>query len=139
MYGRNMGTLNVFVRDETGANIVSWSKSGNQGNRWHETGINISSPVPSSRKIIFEGHRKCDITGDVAIDDITLTSGSCVDGSWATWRTWSSCTVVNKDARRSRCRRCTNPFGQDGSASCSGESLQSEHCPVPTFTFHNYC
>lgn len=258
MYGYHMGTLKVFVKDETGVNIVRWSKSGDQWNRWHGTGIDIPQPVTSSRKIIFEGHRDDGTKGDAAIDDITLTPGSCVegtwgewanwgpcsqscgtstpgtqmrirpcvtitahvggvyclypedhkqthdcptiscpvdggwggwdswtpcsvscgngtktryrvcdnpapahnglscvgndtdekqctlseclvDGVWATWRTWSACAFVNTDVRRSRCRRCANPISLDVSASCSGDSLQSEHCPTPDDTFKKTC
>ncbi|XP_069134308.1 thyroid hormone-induced protein B-like [Argopecten irradians] len=76
MYGDDMGTLNVLVKDETGANIVSWSKSGNQGNLWYGEVIDIQSSVWTSL-IIIEGIRGDGHRGDAAIDNVTLTEGSC--------------------------------------------------------------
>ncbi|XP_069135772.1 adhesion G protein-coupled receptor B1-like isoform X2 [Argopecten irradians] len=73
-------------------------------------------------------------------DEKQCTLSEClVDGVWATWRTWSACAFVNTDVRRSRCRRCANPISLDVSASCSGDSLQSEHCPTPDDTFKKTC
>lgn len=194
IHGVNMGSLNVFVMDYFGNDITRWSKSGNQGNKWHGTGIDIHIPPNFNiqqdilfHAVIVEGIIGEDQIGVTAIDNITLAPGQCakgtwgewagwgpcsstcgnssrtrslacsdipgmggpycslseapydqletcatepcpVDGGWASWRTWSSCTLVNQEVIRSRCRKCDNPTPQHGGTPCPGESLQSEQC-----------
>ena len=42
MYGRTMGTLNVYVGQKK-----VFTKSGDQGNQWHQTKINVTDPGAS--------------------------------------------------------------------------------------------
>ena len=41
MYGRNMGTLNVYKREGVKNDDLIWSMSGNQGKDWYEALIDI--------------------------------------------------------------------------------------------------
>ena len=41
MYGADIGTLNVYVR-QTSLRSPSWTKSGTQGNRWRSAEVDIS-------------------------------------------------------------------------------------------------
>ncbi|XP_069134587.1 MAM domain-containing glycosylphosphatidylinositol anchor protein 1-like [Argopecten irradians] len=79
MYGNNMGKLKLLIRDETGLDVITWSKTGNKGDEWHNLKIEIPPSVPSSlkRKIIFQGVRGDGHRSDVAIDNIILTPGTC--------------------------------------------------------------
>lgn len=43
MYGRTMGTLNVYSSQNVSANTLLWTLSGNQGNRWNSAQLSITS------------------------------------------------------------------------------------------------
>ena len=44
MYGRSMGSLVVYVKDNTRTAQV-WKKSGNQGNQWQKGQVTLKSPL----------------------------------------------------------------------------------------------
>lgn len=73
MNGKDMGSLNIYQRftddlkpDQTQKRV--WTKSGDQGNKWRCTYVNI----PSTRQysIVFEAVRGNGYRSDIAIDDI---------------------------------------------------------------------
>ena len=69
MYGTGMGTLNIIVNG-----TIVWSVSGNQGNQWNVTQVDLSSYVGSTNIVIdFVGFYGTTFSGDMAIDEI------CVD------------------------------------------------------------
>jgi len=68
MYGATINRLNVF----NGSSIV-FTKSGQQGNRW----LYAEVTVFVQNTIRFEGIAGSSFTGDIAIDDVSLTDGSC--------------------------------------------------------------
>ncbi|XP_071136388.1 MAM and LDL-receptor class A domain-containing protein 1-like [Mytilus edulis] len=73
MYGVSIGTLNVYIADNstgTEQTKLVWSLSGNQGNAWHIANVPLSDL--QSMKVIFEGIAGDGYTGDIAIDDIQL-------------------------------------------------------------------
>ncbi|XP_053385235.1 uncharacterized protein LOC128550354 [Mercenaria mercenaria] len=76
MYGSGIGVLNVYV--QSGPSLPSspiWYKKGNQSNLWLEGSINITADKPFL--IILEGLRGNSYHGDIAVDDVELTEGSC--------------------------------------------------------------
>ncbi|KAL9986068.1 hypothetical protein ACROYT_G000138 [Oculina patagonica] len=68
MYGDTIGTLNVFS-----GNAVVFNRSGNHGNVWIKEEITIYL----NNTVTFEGIRGSSWTGDLAIDDVSITNGSC--------------------------------------------------------------
>ncbi|XP_035694375.1 MAM and LDL-receptor class A domain-containing protein 2-like [Branchiostoma floridae] len=80
MYGRYMGTLNVYVFQPKHPETLVWTRSGSQGNQWILASSNISSNA-SVFQIRFEGVRGYYSSSDMAIDDIALTSGSCLQAA----------------------------------------------------------
>ncbi|XP_052068045.1 MAM and LDL-receptor class A domain-containing protein 1-like [Mytilus californianus] len=74
MYGRDMGTLNVYF-DFENVSTIAWSKSRNIAKRWLLASLNMYSSKPY--KIVFEGIRGEDSKGDIALDDIALLPGLC--------------------------------------------------------------
>ncbi|XP_053383677.1 MAM and LDL-receptor class A domain-containing protein 2-like [Mercenaria mercenaria] len=74
MYGSNMGRLNVYVQSGPSTSLL-WHKKGNQGILWKEGIISIEAAKPFM--IILEGIRGNGYAGDIAVDDIKLTEGSC--------------------------------------------------------------
>lgn len=51
-----------------------------------------------------------------------------VDGSWATWGNWGTCTVTCGGGIQSRSRTCTNPAPQYGGANCPSFSSSTQAC-----------
>ncbi|XP_065195813.1 MAM and LDL-receptor class A domain-containing protein 1-like [Sycon ciliatum] len=87
MYGRNIGTLNVYVKTST-ANVKVFTQSGNMGDEWLHARVLLNTvPAVTSGpfQLSFEGIRGRGFYGDIAIDDIGLeddcysgnTSASC--------------------------------------------------------------
>ncbi|XP_066566439.1 uncharacterized protein LOC136753963 [Amia ocellicauda] len=78
MYGVGdaMG-LNVYYLEIRKA-VRIWSKKGNQGDMWHKAQVEITvSGKFQLFHLIFEGIRGIDYRSDVAVDDISIQSGSC--------------------------------------------------------------
>ncbi|KAL9972367.1 hypothetical protein ACROYT_G018652 [Oculina patagonica] len=71
MHGSNIGQLNVYL----GSSKV-FEKSGTQGNEWKKAELSING----QGDITFEGIRGTGWSGDIAIDDFSLTGGSCAGG-----------------------------------------------------------
>lgn len=74
MYGRGMGTLEMFIRMQDRDEQL-WYKSGNQGNQWIQALVDISTF--DNYKIVFEAVRGRNKRSDIALDDICFVSGPC--------------------------------------------------------------
>ncbi|XP_060565319.1 properdin-like [Ruditapes philippinarum] len=58
-----------------------------------------------------------------------------VDGNWADWGTWGSCTTTCGGGSTERTRACTNPPASNGGSQCTGDTEQtttcnSQNCPI---------
>ncbi|KAJ1074876.1 hypothetical protein K5549_020565, partial [Capra hircus] len=51
-----------------------------------------------------------------------------VDGKWATWTSWSACSVSCGGGARQRTRDCSDPAPQYGGNKCEGSDVQSDFC-----------
>lgn len=72
-YKSDMGTLRVY-KDSIQTDRIVWEVSGNQRYGWIKAAIDIHQ---GDFKIIFEGIRGSSKRSDIAIDDISLTKGTC--------------------------------------------------------------
>lgn len=79
MYGATVGTLNVYQDTyqtfQSGIHSAVYTKQGDQGQAWQQAFINITSTVQYTiaiDAIVGNGY-----TGDMGVDDITLTTGLC--------------------------------------------------------------
>ena len=52
MYGTTMGTMNVYARTGNSIGNPIWTKSGNQGNRWIQARVTVTSQ--SSWQVEYE-------------------------------------------------------------------------------------
>ncbi|XP_075219109.1 MAM and LDL-receptor class A domain-containing protein 1-like isoform X2 [Lycorma delicatula] len=76
MYGNGIGTLSVVIsdtRERTEREI--WSLSGEAGNAWYQAEVPVSSS--NSFRIVLVGRVGRNNLGDIAVDDVSLTPGSC--------------------------------------------------------------
>ena len=85
MYGATaMGSLELSVTTDNGTNWTSvWSRSGNQGNSWQTANVNLDAYAGESIQLWFHGTTGTTWQGDMAIDDVSLTTsgggGGCTD------------------------------------------------------------
>lgn len=79
MFGRHMGTLNVYTQSTTASEVQSvWRAYGNQGNVWIKARLSIPRNLAKTGyHIVFEGSTETGYQGDMAIDDITVEDGEC--------------------------------------------------------------
>ncbi|KAI4563342.1 hypothetical protein MJT46_010951, partial [Ovis ammon polii x Ovis aries] len=72
------------------------------------------------------GGRPCD---GIAMETIMCNIRPCpVDGKWATWTSWSACSVSCGGGARQRTRDCSDPAPQYGGNKCEGSDVQSDFC-----------
>ncbi|XP_069133150.1 MAM and LDL-receptor class A domain-containing protein 1-like [Argopecten irradians] len=79
MYGSNIGTLNLYVQTGATPGSPEWTRSGEQGNAWRTTNVTFTPAAPFN--LIFEGVMANGYRGDISLDDVTLTSGTCSGSS----------------------------------------------------------
>ncbi len=76
MYGSNMGSLKLQASSD-GTNFTDiWSLSGDQGNSWQNADVNLAAYVGGTVKLRFEGTTGPGWQSDLAIDDLSLSSGT---------------------------------------------------------------
>ncbi|XP_033746934.1 semaphorin-5A-like [Pecten maximus] len=89
------------------------------------------NPTPSNGGIYCQGR---------SFDSKQCTLAACpVHGGWASWKSWSSCALVNKNVKRTRCRTCTNPVPENGGNSCPRRRIHSERCAIPKSALRRPC
>ncbi|XP_052787344.1 coadhesin-like [Mya arenaria] len=114
----------------------------------------------SGMKILFEGTTGGSFTSDMAIDDVTLETGSCstvtsptstvpttsasttvetvtlFEGHWGPWSTYSACSATcGSDVTRTRLRHCISGVCPTGNSSQSIACHMSD-CPVTAVDGH---
>ncbi|KAJ8022720.1 MAM and LDL-receptor class A domain-containing protein 2 [Holothuria leucospilota] len=85
MFGSSIGTLKVIyqtVYNTQKQEIVTLS--GDHGNMWLQESVHFSSAT-SDWLVIFEAIRGSSYTGDIAIDDVSISQGPCpLQAEWTT-------------------------------------------------------
>ncbi|CAB3991891.1 MAM and LDL-receptor class A domain-containing 1-like isoform X1 [Paramuricea clavata] len=74
MYGANMGSLIVY-QNMGNQMLELFKKSGDQGDQWKKAEVQISNG--NSYSVVFSGVRGSSYCGDIALDEISITSGQC--------------------------------------------------------------
>nr|XP_054757008.1 MAM and LDL-receptor class A domain-containing protein 2-like [Lytechinus pictus] len=73
MYGPDVNRLEVYAQRSGGGDEVLWSRSGDQGNEWMVGQVYVTGDFT----IKFTGVVGNGVRGDIALDDITMSSGQC--------------------------------------------------------------
>ncbi|XP_062615614.1 MAM and LDL-receptor class A domain-containing protein 1-like [Saccostrea cucullata] len=73
--GKGMGTLSVFYTGSNGTLSKIFKQTGNQGDAWKRTAIQIAPT--SGLQIYFEGICGSSYRSDIAIDDVIVSEGIC--------------------------------------------------------------
>ncbi|XP_048583019.1 MAM and LDL-receptor class A domain-containing protein 1 isoform X2 [Nematostella vectensis] len=92
MFGASMGSFNIYA-DTNSTRTLLWTLSGNQGQRWQMAQVPINY-TGETIQLLLEGVRGSDYTGDIAVDDIVVSTNSCdVYPQWAKPQTNSTVSV----------------------------------------------
>jgi subtilisin family serine protease/chitodextrinase len=75
MYGANMGSLVLQASTDGSSWTTLWSKSGDQGNSWYNEAISLNAYVGTSVELRFVATTGNSYRSDMAIDDISVTTG----------------------------------------------------------------
>ncbi|XP_036379703.1 enteropeptidase [Megalops cyprinoides] len=77
MYGEDVQSLKVFVENETAVMLI-FQKEGNYGDHWNYGQATLNDTM--DLMVVFEAKKRRGIRNDIALDDIGLTHGPCVEG-----------------------------------------------------------
>ncbi|XP_071098510.1 MAM and LDL-receptor class A domain-containing protein 1-like [Haliotis cracherodii] len=75
MYGADIGTLSLLKEDSKGYTTI-WVIHGSQGNQWKKGLVDL--PVGSPYLLTFYAVTGGGTQGDIALDDIRTTTGTCI-------------------------------------------------------------
>lgn len=75
MYGKTIGSLNIYIQRNNSQAKQIWSRTGNQQNMWRHGQVTIYQYGVYS--IMIEAVRGLGYQGDIAIDDVVITNGAC--------------------------------------------------------------
>ena len=75
MYGTHIRTLNVYLKSQGSLGTPVWSRTGTRSNQWYSASVDVQGSA--GYQIVFEGVRGTSYRGDIALDDITVSMGSC--------------------------------------------------------------
>ncbi|KAL0994008.1 hypothetical protein UPYG_G00116690 [Umbra pygmaea] len=84
MYGENVHRLSVSVEKPIMSAVtntlvtVVFQKEGNYGDNWNLGQVTLNSTALTT--VLFEAQKRGGMMNDIALDDISLTSGPCGDG-----------------------------------------------------------
>ncbi|ELT88550.1 hypothetical protein CAPTEDRAFT_184991 [Capitella teleta] len=76
MYGFHIGTLRLITRNSFNDETTEWEMIGEQGNQWTEQRVTLTD-VQRSDLIGFVGIRADEYSGDISLDNVRISSGSC--------------------------------------------------------------
>ncbi|XP_033751994.1 MAM and LDL-receptor class A domain-containing protein 1-like [Pecten maximus] len=75
MFGANINSLSVYLLRSASLGTAVWTKQGTQGNAWKQAQVPVT--VQGQFSVVMEASRGVSYLGDIAIDDVSLTTGSC--------------------------------------------------------------
>jgi len=78
MYGATTGSLTLEISNDNETNWTSlFTLSGDQGNLWNAQSVNLSAYDGEEIVLKFTGLTGSSYTSDIALDNLSLTTGSC--------------------------------------------------------------
>ncbi|XP_037401783.1 MAM and LDL-receptor class A domain-containing protein 1 isoform X2 [Pygocentrus nattereri] len=76
MLGTSVGNLDLLVKTKTAETVV-WTRTGTEAAEWLKTQVTIS--IDDTQRVKISGSRKTKSSGFIAIDDVRVSPGACVD------------------------------------------------------------
>ncbi|ESO89417.1 hypothetical protein LOTGIDRAFT_77902, partial [Lottia gigantea] len=75
MFGKDMGSLSVYVVTETNERYNLWKLEDEQGDQWFHAQLVIPVQINTKYNIYVDAVRGKDVLSDIAIDNLELTEG----------------------------------------------------------------
>ncbi|XP_071486324.1 MAM and LDL-receptor class A domain-containing protein 1-like [Diadema antillarum] len=98
--GVNVGSLNVYVYDVvTQTYTLVWTQNGHDENSWHFGRATTLASHPY--QVVIEGALGSNPVGDIAIDDVKISDGSCPRAGFCDFET-DLCSWTNERTRDDR-------------------------------------
>jgi hypothetical protein len=91
--GLDIGTLNVWIRQNNQLIKNIWSRSGNLGDIWRYGHVTVKSNTEF--QMVLEGIVGKSFLGDAAIDDIEITNGECYPEGFCDFEDEGFCGYYN--------------------------------------------
>ena len=79
MYGTAVGSLSVEATTDDSSWTTLWSQSGNQGNQWNSEDVSLDAYTGGTVKLRIIGATGNGWSSDIAIDNLSLSSGPGAD------------------------------------------------------------
>ncbi|MCX2745622.1 S8 family serine peptidase [Mangrovivirga sp. M17] len=131
MNGTSMGSLELQASTDNGSSWSNtWSISGSQGNAWRTASIDLSGYVGNTVQFRFVGTTGSSWSSDIAIDNISVSSGSDGGNSLVTL------TLVTDDYGSETSWTLTN---EAGSTLASGNGYSNNQTYTETFNLTEGC
>ncbi|KAF3698789.1 MAM and LDL-receptor class A domain-containing protein 1 [Channa argus] len=77
MYGKGMGTLNIYQQSEDGKKALIYSQTGDQGRLWRFAQASLLPRIQTYRIVVESVKAGPTREGDMAFDDVQLTDSQC--------------------------------------------------------------
>ena len=81
MYGSGMGSLSLEASTNGSTWTSLWSKSGDQGNQWHQGSVSLDSYAGGSVYLRFTGITGSSYASDMALDQLVVSGGAALSGN----------------------------------------------------------
>ncbi|XP_041067909.1 enteropeptidase [Carcharodon carcharias] len=80
MYGVDVSHFRVYITSDKNGSQASFQKEGNYGNQWNYGQLTINETVEV--RVVFEAIKSTGRFSDIALDDISLTNGTCKESEY---------------------------------------------------------
>ncbi|KAL5006374.1 hypothetical protein ScPMuIL_015180 [Solemya velum] len=114
MYGENMGTLNIYLKTRPRLGEPIFKRTGEQGVFWNKAEIDLS---PSAQfQIVVEAAIGNGERGDMAVDDVSISSGPCsaaTTGIACDFEGRTLCAGYSQTGTKNWTITSTSPFATD--------------------------
>ncbi|XP_078416606.1 enteropeptidase [Cetorhinus maximus] len=80
MYGVDVSHFRVYITSNKNGSQASFRKEGNYGNQWNYGQLTINETVEV--RVVFEAIKSTGRFSDIALDDISLTNGTCKESEY---------------------------------------------------------
>lgn len=122
MYGSNVGSITIQASTDASSWTDLWTLSGNQGNQWNAVDVSLDSYAGSTVILRIVGTTGNGWSSDIAVDDLSVTTGPGPDTEAPTAPTGLAASNVQETTLTLNWNASTDNVGVTGYNVYSGSS-----------------